>query len=205
MRLPVSIGRQCGRCASKYQSLALDAAIRRILFIERRLGAGLNVTAIILESCVGAASGLQRDLPAHEVAVVLGRIIIATALLVSGRPVGAAPPPPGSKAGEKLIPYADAIRGLAQPGSGRACCDLSDCRVVDIRIGRNGRYEALISAYDPETGEGFPAGPNRFLEVPPEVVLPPDKRNGLPVAVACWVNWSHNTNGFLCLVPGPGS
>lgn len=103
------------------------------------------------------------------------------------------------------MPYADAIKGLMQPGGTRGCCDLSDCRVVVVRIGRYGGYEALISPYDPETGDGFPEGPGQYLEVPSEVIIPPEKRNGLPVAVACWAKWSHHTNGFLCFAPGPGS
>jgi|SRR5262249_33441924 hypothetical protein len=115
------------------------------------------------------------------------------------------PPPVGTIAAEKLAPYGDAIRGLLQPGSGRGCCDLSDCRMVDVRGGSSGHYEALISPYDPETGDGFPGGPGKYLEVPTEVVLAPEKRNGLPSAVACWARWARRTNGFLCLAPGPDS
>lgn len=129
----------------------------------------------------------------------------ASTLLVPAPPSTASPPPAGSKAAEKLIPYAEAIKGLTQPGSTRGCCDLSDCRVVVVRIGRNGGYEAFISPYNPETGDGFPEGPGQYLEVPPEVIVPPEKRNGLPVAVACWASWSRHTNGFLCFAPGPGS
>jgi hypothetical protein len=132
-------------------------------------------------------------------------IAVIAVLTVAAGPSLANPPPPDSTAAQKLRPYEDAIRRLTQPGSGRSCCDLSDCRMVDVRIGENGRYEALISPYNPATGDGFPGGPGRYLEVPPEVVVPPEKRNGLPVSVACWASWSHRTNGFLCLTPGPGS
>jgi hypothetical protein len=131
-------------------------------------------------------------------------ITAAAVLTVAAWPSLANPPSPNSTAAQTLAPYADAIRGLTQPGSGRSCCDLSDCRMVDVRIGNNGRYEALISPYDSKTGDGFPGGPGRYLEVPPEVVVPPEKRNGLPISVACWANWSRQTNGFLCLTPGPG-
>ena len=136
----------------------------------------------------------------------LGRLAITAAavLTVAAWPSLANPPSPNSTAAQTLAPYADAIRGLTQPGSGRSCCDLSDCRMVDVRIGNNGRYEALISPYDSKTGDGFPGGPGRYLEVPPEVVVPPEKRNELPISVACWANWSRQTNGFLCLSPGPG-
>lgn len=130
-------------------------------------------------------------------------IIAMAVLAVAAWPSLANPPPTNSMAAQTLAPYADAIRGLTQPGSGRSCCDLSDCRMVDVRIGNNGRYEALISPYDSTTGDGFPGGPGRYLEVPPEVVVPPEKRNGLPISVACWANWSRQTNGFLCLTPGP--
>src|SRR5271166_356142 len=132
-------------------------------------------------------------------------IAVTAMLTVAAWQSSANPPPPNSPAAQKLSPYQDAIRGLTQPGSGRSCCDLSDCRMVDVRIGNNGRYEALISPYDPRTGDGFPGGPGRYLEVPPEVVVPPEKRNGLPFSVACWANWSRHTNGFLCLTPGPDS
>ena len=130
---------------------------------------------------------------------------VASTLLVPAPRSTASPPPAGSKAAEKLIPYAEAIKGLTQPGSTRGCCDLSDCRAVVVRIGRDGGYEALISPYNAETGDGFPQGPGQYLEVPPEVVVPPEKRNGLPVAVACWASWSRHTNGFLCFAPGAGS
>ncbi|HEY2620748.1 MAG TPA: hypothetical protein VGI78_25655 [Acetobacteraceae bacterium] len=130
---------------------------------------------------------------------------VTGALTVAASPSLANPPPPGSAAAQKLGPYENAIRGLTQPGSGRSCCDLSDCRMVDIRIGDHGRYEALIPAYDPKTGDGFPGGPGRYLEVPPEVIVPPEQRKGLPFSVACWANWSRRTNGFLCLTPGPDS
>ena len=75
---------------------------------------------------------------------------VASTLLVPAPPSTASPPPAGSKAAEKLIPYAEAIKGLTQPGSTRGCCDLSDCRVVVVRIARNGGYEAFISLH-PQT------------------------------------------------------
>jgi len=132
-------------------------------------------------------------------------IAMTAMLAVAALPSSANPPPPDSTAAQKLSQYKDAIRGLTQPGSGRNCCDLSDCRMVDVRIGNKGRYEALISPYSPETGDGFPGGPGRYLEVPSQVVVPPEKRNGLPFSVACWANWSRHTNGFLCFSPGPDS
>jgi|SRR5215469_3729522 len=141
----------------------------------------------------------------QKVTRLLGPLALVTGLVFCTAPAPGAPPPPGSDARERLLPYSDAIKGLTQPGTGRGCCDLSDCRTVEIRINRNGSYEALIPPFNPETGDGFPGGPGRFLEVPPEVILPPDKRNRLPITVACWANWSHTTNGFLCFVPGPGS
>lgn len=128
------------------------------------------------------------------------------ALLVGLTGTGVArPPPDGSPAAQKLEPYAGAIQSLIQPGTSRPCCDLSDCRMVAPRIGANGRYEVLISPYNPQTGEGFPRGPGRYLEVPPEVILPPEQRQGLPFSVACWARWSVRTNGFLCFIPGLGS
>jgi len=130
--------------------------------------------------------------------------VLALLVVLTGAAV-ARPPPDGSNAARKLEPYAGAIQSLTQPGTGLSCCDLSDCRMVDLRIGTNGRYEALIAPYNPQTGDGFPRGPGRYLEVPPEVIIPPERRYGLAFTVACWAKWSVRTNGFLCFVPGLGS
>jgi hypothetical protein len=130
---------------------------------------------------------------------VLGLLLILTS------PAAARPPPDGSLAAQRLEPYAGVIQSLTQPGTGLSCCDLSDCRMVDPRIGANGRYEVLIAPYNPQTGDGFPRGPGRYLEVPPEVIIPPGRRHDLPFSVACWAKWSVRTNGFLCFLPGLGS
>ena len=133
-----------------------------------------------------------------------GRSALALLAVLSGTTM-ARPPPDGSPAAQKLEPYAGEIQSLRQPGTGRPCCDLSDCRMVEPRIGPNGRYEVLIAPYNPQTGDGFPRGPGRYLEVPPEVIIPPEQRQGLPFSVACWAKWSVRTNGFLCFIPGLGS
>jgi hypothetical protein len=137
--------------------------------------------------------------------IVRGWIGGGVVLVMLAGAAAASPPPEGSAEAQKLAPYADAIQGLTQPTTGHACCDLSDCRIVQPRISASGRYEALIAPYNPQTGEGFPRGPGRYLEVPPEVIVPPGERRGLPFSVACWAKWSVRTNGFLCFIPGPGS
>lgn len=100
--------------------------------------------------------------------------------------IAAAPPNPDPTLG----PF---FKGLKQPRSNASCCDLSDCRTVNYRMTAEG-YEVYI---DRNT---FPGGPNEWIKVPKEVVLPP-QTNPTGEGIACWaVNL-----GLLCFLQATGT
>jgi hypothetical protein len=93
----------------------------------------------------------------------MNRMLLAAAMLLT-MPALAAPPPPGSAQAEVMAPYVEWVRGLRNPNTGRGCCSLSDCRVVDYRVASDG-YEAFMDR------ESFPGAPNTWLKVPDFVVV----------------------------------
>ncbi len=121
------------------------------------------------------------------------RMILPGALLTA-IPVAcfAAAPPPGSTQSDLMAPYAEWLRGLTNPTTGEGCCSLSDCRVVDFRLTRNG-YEAYL---DKNT---FPGAPDAWLSVPDYVVV--RKPNPTGFAIACWASWHKLSNGWFCFTP----
>jgi hypothetical protein len=97
-----------------------------------------------------------------------------------------AAPPPGANGR-----FADWFESLRDP-NGRGCCDLSDCRMVQVRYGRGG-YEALIT---PDTHDV--AAP-RWIDIPPDKIITPETGNPTGRAVVCWLP----NNGVLCFVRPP--
>jgi hypothetical protein len=74
---------------------------------------------------------------------------------------------------------------LRQPGTGRSCCSIADCRPVDYRIVEN-HYEAYIE--------------DQWMTVPPEKILHRfDNPTGR--AVVCWTP----ALGIMCFVEGPAT
>lgn len=103
------------------------------------------------------------------------RLALAAVLLAG--PARAAPP---SDADPALAPW---FQDLREPGTGRSCCSITDCRPTEART-TGGRYEVLI--------EG------RWLAVPPDKVLP-RADNPTGHAVVCWTP----ALGIICFVHGP--
>ena len=91
-----------------------------------------------------------------------------------------AAPPPG--ADPALSPWFEDLR---QPGTGRSCCSIADCRPVDVRIVED-HYEAYVH--------------NRWMSVPPDKIV---HRSDNPTgrAVICWTP----TLGIMCFVEGPAT
>lgn len=100
------------------------------------------------------------------------------AALASAR-AQAAPPP---DADPSLSPWFEDLR---QPGTGRSCCSIADCRPVDYRVVEN-HYEAFVD--------------DQWMTVPPDKVL---RRYDNPTgrAVVCWTP----ALGIMCFVEGPGT
>jgi len=91
----------------------------------------------------------------------------------------AAPPPDADPA---LSPWFEDLR---QPGTGRSCCSVADCRTVEYRVVRD-HYEALLG--------------HQWVAVPQDKILHRfDNPTGR--AVACWTP----TLGIMCFVEGPAS
>lgn len=92
-----------------------------------------------------------------------------------------AAPPPG--ADMTLAPWFESLR---QPGTGFACCSVSDCRGTEYRI-VDGHYEAQL-----------PSG--AWIAVPDATVL---HRHDNPTgrAVLCYLPY----RGVICFVPGSGT
>ncbi len=129
--------------------------------------------------------------------VVLWVLSIVALVMLSIAIARAAPPPVGDPQNELLAPYGAWVQGLTNPTTGQGCCSLSDCRVADYRIARDGTgYEAFI---DQQT---WPGGPNAWLSVPAYVVS--HRANPTGFAVACWASWHKESNGWFCFVPGSG-
>ena len=129
---------------------------------------------------------------------------VAAVLMV---PAHADPPPAGSLDAQVMGPHGNAIRNMKRPDTGTACCDESDCRPVEYHIVTTQNetyYEVFIRRYT-EDGSGWPAGPNKWVRVPNAVIIPPDRRKGIPVPIACWAYWNSVNNGLLCFTPGDGS
>ncbi|MBV8652152.1 MAG: hypothetical protein JO255_11840 [Alphaproteobacteria bacterium] len=86
----------------------------------------------------------------------------------------AAPP---ENADPALAPW---FQSLQQPGSGRSCCSIADCRPTEYRtVGDH--YEVLIE--------------NKWVFVPPDKVLQRTD-NPLGRAVVCW----RRSIGIMCFV-----
>ena len=130
-------------------------------------------------------------------------IAAALALICSAGPARAAPPPPDSLQYEMLHPYAEYLSHWTQTGAERQytmrCCDISDCRAVDIRT-RDGHYQARIMR-----AEFGPGAPDDWVEVPDSVVDGTPDPHRPPFPVACWsdtrLRWD---NGFYCFSAGAG-
>ncbi|WP_264711685.1 hypothetical protein [Limobrevibacterium gyesilva] len=87
---------------------------------------------------------------------------------------------PPADADPTLKPWFDDLR---QPGTGRPCCSIADCRRAEYRI-QNGGYEVLI------LGLWIPVPQDRVLD-----------RNDNPTghAVVCWLP----TIGVMCFIRAP--
>jgi len=117
--------------------------------------------------------------------------VLAAALLCR---VAAAAPPAGPAPDEAAAAW---FRSLTIPRSGESCCNLSDCRRVEYRIGP-GIYQVFIRRLAPD-GSGFRGGNDDWWNVPPDRVL--RRSNPTGEAVACW----SSGQGVLCFVPAPGT
>jgi len=130
--------------------------------------------------------------------VVAAICLVVELLALFTLPARAAAPPPGDPQNELLAPYADWVRGLTNPATGQGCCSLSDCRVADYRIAKDGSgYEAFL---DSKTWRG---APNTWVPVPDYVVT--HHANPTGFAVACWAVWHKTTDGFFCFTPASGT
>ncbi len=91
----------------------------------------------------------------------------------------AKPPPDTDPA---LSPWFEDLR---QPGTGRSCCSIADCRPVDFRIVEN-HYEAYVD--------------DQWMAVPADKIL---HRYDNPTgrAVVCWTP----ALGIMCFVEGPAT
>lgn len=118
-----------------------------------------------------------------------------------------APPPTDSDDYKILSPYSNTITTMTIPDTQALCCSLSDCRPADYRIATKNSetyYEVFIRKLDSK-GSGWEDGTNQWTRVPDNVVISPDKRENLPIPVACWIRQRQIDNGFLCFTPGSGS
>lgn len=107
-------------------------------------------------------------------------VLAASLGLVAFAATASAAPPPN--ADPALSPWFEDLR---QPGTGRSCCSVADCRPVDYRIIHN-HYEAFVG--------------QQWVEVPEDKVLHRfDNPTGR--AVACWTP----ALGIICFVEGPGT
>lgn len=105
------------------------------------------------------------------------------ALLISA---AQARPPAGADPNSPLGQWYNSLR---QPQDGISCCSLADCRPVEMQLGKD-HYWIFV-------GRQFTAGPNKWMQVPDNVILHVPNNAGQPVA--CWSPES----GLLCFVPGP--
>lgn len=96
-----------------------------------------------------------------------------------------AAPPPGANG-----QFGDWFRSLKQPENGISCCDVSDCRPVEYRVGKDG-YEVLIT---PHTHGQLGVTEWMWVPVPPEKTIFTTNPTGS--AVVCWTPYS----GVLCFV-----
>jgi hypothetical protein len=124
----------------------------------------------------------------------LRRIAPPTAFAATLLHAAAAAPPPGPAPDDATAAW---FRSLSIPRSGESCCDVSDCRPVEYRIGP-GIYQVLIRRRMPD-GSGFRGGNDAWWNVPPDRVL--HRSNPTGEAVACW----SSGQGVLCFVPAPGT
>lgn len=111
---------------------------------------------------------------------LLAAPLVFAAPLVLGSAAARAAPPPG--ADPAMSPWFEDLR---QPGTGRSCCSIADCRPVDYRIVEN-HYEAFVD--------------DQWMSVPPDKILHRfDNPTGR--AVVCWTP----ALGIMCFVEGPGT
>ncbi len=106
--------------------------------------------------------------------------ILPLAMLVLATGTAAAKPPPNPD--PAVSPWYEDLR---QPGTGRSCCSIADCRPVDYRIVED-HYEAFVD--------------DQWMPVPPDKVL---RRFDNPTgrAVVCWTP----ELGIMCFVEGPAT
>jgi hypothetical protein len=117
--------------------------------------------------------------------VVPGSLILA--LLGLAGPARAEPPPGADPA---LAPW---FHSLTQPGTGKPCCSLADCRTVRYRT-QGGHFQAFI-------GDAFPRwsnAPHDWVDVPTAHVLH-RLDNPTGEGVACWFQGQ-----ILCFIEGNG-
>lgn len=98
----------------------------------------------------------------------------------------AAPP---ENADPTLAPF---FHGLKQPDTGMSCCDVSDCRPVNIRVHEN-RLQVFIDR------KSFSGGTDAWVDVPPEKMLKP-RPNPTGQPIACW----SELYGVMCFLNGAG-
>jgi hypothetical protein len=102
-------------------------------------------------------------------------LIFATPMLLVAMECHAAPP-----IGQSPDPRLEAwFRRLQQPGTGRSCCSISDCRVVEHDV-LDGEYRVKID--------------DEWHRIPPNIVIR-DAGNPLGRAIACYIS----------VIYGPGS
>jgi hypothetical protein len=102
-------------------------------------------------------------------------ILLAATFFVASTSIAA--PPEGADPN-----LAQWFQNLRQPGTGKSCCSISDCRPVDYRVNGD-HYEAFIGG--------------DWITVPPEKVLQ-RYDNPLGRAVVCWTP----SLGVMCFVRG---
>lgn len=107
------------------------------------------------------------------------RVTLVLVLLAAAASSARAKPPPNPD--PKLSPWFEDLR---QPGTGRSCCSIADCRPAEVRV-VDDHYEALLG--------------DRWIRVPEDKILHRfDNPLGRPVV--CWTP----ALGIMCFVNGPG-
>ena len=112
-------------------------------------------------------------------------LIVGSFLLLSSLSY-AAPP---ENADPALGPF---FKSLKIPGTNISCCDMSDCRPVEIRI-NNSKIEIYTDS------KTFSDGTNEWVGVPEGRVLSP-RENPVGEPIACWTK----PIGVICFLNGSG-
>jgi hypothetical protein len=94
--------------------------------------------------------------------------------------IGIAKAAPPENADPKFAPW---FEGLRSPATGNGCCSQADCRPVESRTNKAGRWEVFIDSKFEQ--DGLPPVQPHWMEAPPRVILK-GQDNPIGRGVACW-------------------